>query len=149
MTADPWTMLDMSRPRHRQGWPMTVFRSARHCSPPRGVAGQRSQPAGAAGDPSIHAETAAFRNAGRRPITARRSWPPRFRLLVLLRAGAPVQHRCRGDRRRANHRVGPSLAGRERGDVTVLDDDRCFDMLNRFIAEKPHLWNEDIGVAET
>jgi cytosine/creatinine deaminase len=30
-----------------------------------------------------------------------------------------------------------------------LDDDRCFDMLNQFIIDKPHLWYEDIGVAET
>ena len=35
------------------------------------------------------------------------------------------------------------------GPITVLDGDRCFDMLNQFIADKPHLWNEDIGVAET
>jgi len=33
--------------------------------------------------------------------------------------------------------------------ITVLDDDRCFGMLNRFIVDKPQLWNEDIGVAET
>lgn len=29
--------------------------------------------------------------------------------------------------------------------VEVLDDDRCIEMLQGFIAENPALWNEDIG----
>jgi cytosine deaminase len=32
--------------------------------------------------------------------------------------------------------------------VTVLDDERCVTMMAEFIAVKPELWNEDIGVAE-
>jgi cytosine deaminase len=32
--------------------------------------------------------------------------------------------------------------------VTVLDDDRCADMMRDFIAAHPGLWNEDIGVAQ-
>lgn len=36
---------------------------------------------------------------------------------------------------------------RERGvDVVVLDDPECTALMSRFIAEKPELWNEDIGV---
>lgn len=31
-------------------------------------------------------------------------------------------------------------------EVIVLDDKRCKDLMNQFIAEKPALWNEDIGV---
>lgn len=31
-------------------------------------------------------------------------------------------------------------------DVTVVDDQRCVGMMNRFIEESPELWNEDIGV---
>jgi creatinine deaminase len=31
-------------------------------------------------------------------------------------------------------------------DVTVLDDARCIAMMERFIAERPDLWYEDIGV---
>ncbi len=31
-------------------------------------------------------------------------------------------------------------------DVTVMDDQRCVEMMNRFIEESPELWNEDIGV---
>lgn len=36
---------------------------------------------------------------------------------------------------------------RSRGvEVTVLQDGRCIDMMQRFIREQPALWNEDIGV---
>jgi len=35
---------------------------------------------------------------------------------------------------------------RERGvEVEVLDDERCVALMRQFIAEKPELWNEDIG----
>jgi cytosine deaminase len=35
---------------------------------------------------------------------------------------------------------------RERGvEVEVVDDGRCVEMMTRFIAEQPQLWNEDIG----
>ena len=35
---------------------------------------------------------------------------------------------------------------RSRGvEVEVVDDPRCVEMMTRFIAEKPELWNEDIG----
>lgn len=35
---------------------------------------------------------------------------------------------------------------RERGvEVEVVDDERCVEMMTRFIAERPRLWNEDIG----
>ena len=30
-------------------------------------------------------------------------------------------------------------------EVVVLDDERCVDMMKRFIADRPELWNEDIG----
>ncbi|MBJ7880422.1 nucleoside deaminase [Gelidibacter salicanalis] len=30
-------------------------------------------------------------------------------------------------------------------DVTVLENQECIDLMNQFIAEKPELWNEDIG----
>ncbi len=36
---------------------------------------------------------------------------------------------------------------RSRGvEVTVLQDGRCIEMMQRFIREQPVLWNEDIGV---
>jgi creatinine deaminase len=31
-------------------------------------------------------------------------------------------------------------------DVVVVDDQQCIDLMTRFIAENPDLWNEDIGV---
>ena len=31
-------------------------------------------------------------------------------------------------------------------EVTVVDDPSCIAMMEKFIAEKPELWNEDIGV---
>ncbi|MFV2074196.1 MAG: nucleoside deaminase, partial [Thermoanaerobaculales bacterium] len=35
---------------------------------------------------------------------------------------------------------------RSRGvEVEVVDDQRCFDLLERFIIAHPNLWNEDIG----
>ncbi|HEX8409167.1 MAG TPA: nucleoside deaminase [Thermoanaerobaculia bacterium] len=35
---------------------------------------------------------------------------------------------------------------RSRGvEVEVVDDARCVELMTRFIAEKPELWNEDIG----
>ncbi len=101
-------------------------------------------------DPSIHAETAAFRNAGRQTD---------YRSTIMATTLSPCWYCC-GLVRQFN--IGAVVIGDARTivwghpwladngvDVTVLDDDRCFDMLNKFIAEKPHLWNEDIGVAET
>jgi len=36
---------------------------------------------------------------------------------------------------------------RSRGvSVEVLQDQRCIELMRRFIAEHPTLWNEDIGV---
>lgn len=36
---------------------------------------------------------------------------------------------------------------RSRGvDVQVLDEQRCIDLMRRFISTQPSLWNEDIGV---
>src|SRR5664279_3692854 len=32
--------------------------------------------------------------------------------------------------------------------VTVLDDDKCVAMMTKFIAARPSLWNEDIGVRD-
>jgi cytosine deaminase len=32
-------------------------------------------------------------------------------------------------------------------EVVVVDDDRCVEMMNTFIATNPQLWNEDIGAS--
>ncbi len=45
---------------------------------------------------------------------------------------------------------GPERYLRERGvDVEVIDSEECVDLMSRFIAAKPHLWNEDIGESDT
>ena len=42
---------------------------------------------------------------------------------------------------------GPQHLLEEAGvEVEVVDDPRCFDMMQQFIAASPELWNEDIGV---
>jgi cytosine deaminase len=42
---------------------------------------------------------------------------------------------------------GPEEYVRSRGvELTVLDDPQCNALMERFIAEQPVLWNEDIGV---
>ncbi|MBX2837323.1 MAG: nucleoside deaminase [Gammaproteobacteria bacterium] len=41
---------------------------------------------------------------------------------------------------------GPEEYVRSRGvEVEVLDDPACIAMMEKFIEEEPHLWNEDIG----
>ena len=101
-------------------------------------------------DASVHAETDAFRKAGRR-----RDYPD----CVMVTTLSPCWY-CSGLVRQFN--IGAVVIGDARTivwghpwlaengvAVTVLDDDRCFEMLNQFIADRPQLWNEDIGVAET
>lgn len=42
---------------------------------------------------------------------------------------------------------GPENYLRARGvELTILDDAECIDLMERFIAARPELWNEDIGV---
>ena len=42
--------------------------------------------------------------------------------------------------------LGEEVLLRDRGvDVRVVQDPRCIELMRRFIAEKPELWNEDIG----
>ena len=98
------------------------------------------------GDPSTHGETDAFRNAGRQ-----RS----YRNLIMVTTLAPCWY-CSGLIRQFGIRtlvVGESrnFAGgvewlKELGvKVIDLDSQECSDLLTGFIAEKPEIWNEDIG----
>lgn len=101
------------------------------------------------GDPSIHAETDAFRAAGRR-----RDYGPTIMVTTL----SPCWY-CSGLVRQFG--IGSVIVGEsqtfygghdwlaENGvAVTVLEDDRCVEMMTKFITENPALWNEDIGVAD-
>jgi creatinine deaminase len=97
-------------------------------------------------DPSVHAETDAFRRAGRQ-----RS----YRDLVMVTTLAPCWY-CSGLVRQfrfASLVVGESrtFAGgidwlRANGvGVVDLDSRECRELLQGYIAEHPEIWNEDIG----
>ncbi len=99
------------------------------------------------GDPTAHAETACIRNAGRR-----RDW----HTLTLASTLSPCAM-CSGTA--VLHRIPRVIIGENRTfqgredwlkqagmDVRVLDDQRCVAIMREFIAARPELWNEDIGV---
>jgi creatinine deaminase len=97
-------------------------------------------------DPSAHAETEAFRNAGRR-----RS----YRDTTISTTLAPCWY-CSGLIRQFGIRtvvVGESRTFqggiawlRECGvEVIDLDSQECVDLLQAFIARAPEIWDEDIG----
>jgi cytosine deaminase len=99
------------------------------------------------GDSTAHAETSCIRNAGRR-----RDWHTLTLASTLspcaMCSGTAVLHRIRrvviGENRTFQGREDwMKAAGIE---VVVLDDPRCVQLMKDFIAAKPELWNEDIGV---
>lgn len=99
------------------------------------------------GDTTAHAETVCLRHAGRR-----RDWHTLTLATTLspcaMCSGAAVLHRLRrvvvGERR--------TFQGREDWladagvQVRLLDDPRCAELMQRFVRDRPDLWNEDIGV---
>ena len=98
------------------------------------------------GDPSVHGETDAFRNAGRQ-----RGYKDKIMVTTL----APCWY-CSGLVRQFN--IGTVVVGesvnfqgglgwlRENG-VTVIDlnSQECIEMLAKFTTAHPELWAEDIG----
>lgn len=99
------------------------------------------------GDPTAHAETVCIRNAGRR-----RDWHTLTMATTLspcaMCSGTAVLHRIK----RVVIGENKTFQGREDWlraegiETVVLDDARCIEMMERFIAEHPELWDEDIGV---
>lgn len=98
------------------------------------------------GDASMHAETAAFRNAGRRPS---------YRDTVMVTTLSPCWY-CSGLVRQFG--IGHVVIGESRTftgghdwlaaygvQITILDDVECVTLMSDFIAEHPELWLEDIG----
>ena len=98
------------------------------------------------GDPSMHAETAAFRAAGRRPTYAD---------TIMVTTLSPCWY-CSGLVRQFG--IGAVLIGEastfsgghdwlaEHGvRITIADDAECVAMMTEFIAARPDLWHEDIG----
>jgi cytosine/creatinine deaminase len=98
------------------------------------------------GDPSLHGETDAFRNAGRQ-----RS----YRNLIMVTTLAPCWY-CSGLIRQFG--FGTVIVGESRnfqggiewlrslGVIVVdLDSDDCAKLLGDYIRNHPEIWNEDIG----
>ncbi len=97
-------------------------------------------------DPSVHGETDAFRRAGRQ-----RS----YRDTTMVTTLAPCWY-CSGLVRQFG--IGTLIVGESRTfqgglewltslgvKIVDLDSDECRSLLEGFIAEKPEIWNEDIG----
>jgi cytosine deaminase len=98
------------------------------------------------GDPSLHGETDAFRNAGRQ-----RS----YRDLIMVTTLAPCWY-CSGLARQFG--FGTVVVGESRNfqggvewlrslgvKVIDLDSEECVSMLGEYIRANPAIWNEDIG----
>jgi cytosine deaminase len=98
------------------------------------------------GDPAMHGETAAFRDAGRQ-----RS----YRGTTMVTTLSPCWF-CSGLIRQFN--ISRVVIGEARTfygghdwlaengvEVVVLDDPECVQMMTDFIRDYPELWNEDIG----
>jgi cytosine/creatinine deaminase len=98
-------------------------------------------------DASCHAETAAFRDAGRRR---------HYRDCVMVTTLSPCWY-CSGLVRQ--FQIGAVVIGESRNfmggnlwlaglgtAVLDLDDRICVELLARFIEEQPDLWDEDIGL---
>ena len=97
-------------------------------------------------DPSAHAETDAFRRAGRQKS---------YRDLIMVTTLAPCWY-CSGLVRQ--FRVGTVVVGESRTfhggiewlrvhgvEVIDLDSRECHELLEGYITEHPDVWNEDIG----
>lgn len=98
------------------------------------------------GDPTVHAETDAFRRAGRQKS---------YRDLVMVTTLAPCWY-CSGLVRQ--FRIGTVVVGESRTfsggikwlsengvEIIDLDSTACRELLQGYIAEHPEIWNEDIG----
>jgi cytosine/creatinine deaminase len=98
------------------------------------------------GDPSLHGETDAFRNAGRQ-----RS----YRNLIMVTTLAPCWY-CSGLIRQFG--FGTVIVGESRNfqggiewlrslgvSIVDLNSDECAKMLRDYILANPAIWNEDIG----
>lgn len=101
------------------------------------------------GDSTAHAETVCIRNAGRR-----RDWHELILASTLspcaMCSGTAVLHRIPriviGERTTFQGREDWMTASGST--VVCADDERCIALMREFIAARPELWNEDIGIPE-
>lgn len=99
------------------------------------------------GDSTAHAETVCIRNAGRR-----RDWHTLTLASTLspcaMCAGTAILHRIP----RVVIGEHETFLGREDWmaqegvEIVIANDPRCVELMERFIAQHPELWDEDIGV---
>ncbi|MGW4562697.1 nucleoside deaminase [Streptomyces sp. NPDC004561] len=98
------------------------------------------------GDPSAHAETAAFRAAGRR-----RS----YRGTTMVTTLSPCWY-CSGLVRQfgisrvvigeaTTFHGGHDWLAAHGVEIVLVDDPACVDLMTGFVEDRPALWNEDIG----
>ncbi|GAA2434552.1 nucleoside deaminase [Streptomyces mauvecolor] len=99
------------------------------------------------GDPSLHAETAAFRNAGRqrsyRGTTMVTTLSPCWYCSGLVRQFGISRVVVGEDE---TFQGGQEWLARHGVEIVVLGDPECVAMMKLFTAANPELWNEDIGV---
>jgi cytosine/creatinine deaminase len=100
-------------------------------------------------DPSVHGETSAFRAAGRqrsyRRTTLATTLSPCWFCAGLVRQFGIGRLIVGEDRTFAGQHEWLAQSGVE---VILLDDPECFDLMTKFIQDRPDVWNEDIGVDE-
>ncbi|MEV8569767.1 nucleoside deaminase [Streptomyces sp. NPDC051322] len=98
-------------------------------------------------DPSMHAETAAFRAAGRqrsyRGTTMVTTLSPCWYCSGLVRQFG-ISRVIVGEA--ATFRGGHEWLAEHGVRVVLLEDAECADLMRGFVARNPELWNEDIGV---
>jgi cytosine deaminase len=98
------------------------------------------------GDPSLHAETAAFRAAGRqrsyRDTTMVTTLSPCWYCSGLVRQFG-ISRVVIGEAE--TFRGGHDWLAEHGVDIVLLDDPGCTAMMRAFIRDHPDLWNEDIG----
>ncbi|MBC3538489.1 nucleoside deaminase [Rufibacter sediminis] len=101
------------------------------------------------GSAILHGEMDALENAGRQPASVYRECtiyttlsPCSMCSGTILLYGIPAV--VVGENKSF---MGEEELLRARGvNVTVEDNQECYDLMQRFIREKPQVWNEDIGV---
>jgi cytosine/creatinine deaminase len=97
-------------------------------------------------DPSVHGETAAFRDAGRqrsyRGTTMATTLSPCWYCSGLVRQFG-ISRVVIGEAQ--TFHGGHDWLAEHGVEIVVLDDPTCVAMMQRFIAEQPQLWFEDIG----
>ena len=99
------------------------------------------------GDPSVHGETAAFRDAGRqrsyRGTTMVTTLSPCWYCSGLVRQFG-ITRLVVGEARTFSG--GHDWLAAHGVEVLLLDDAACVDLMTAFVTEHPDLWHEDIGV---